>query len=102
MRLNYKHCCPSLITMEDHTDYCLSRQELIVQLQAENDRLREQRATLRSMLRIRRHNGEPWAVGFARLNWPTVAEILGVKIEAVEWCPDCGYAHRPQPCVGGG
>lgn len=22
----YKHCCPSLITMEDHTDVCLSRQ----------------------------------------------------------------------------
>lgn len=22
----YKHCCPSLITMEDHTDACLSRQ----------------------------------------------------------------------------
>lgn len=22
----YKHCCPSLITMDDHTDACLSRQ----------------------------------------------------------------------------
>jgi hypothetical protein len=40
MRLNYKHCCPSLITMEDHTDYCLSRQEKMVQLQAEVERLR--------------------------------------------------------------
>jgi hypothetical protein len=95
----HKHCCQSLIT-EDHTDYCLSRQEKIVQLQAEAERVRGQRATLRALLRIRRHNGEPWAVGFARRDWPRVAEILGVAIEAVEWCPDCGYAHRPEPCAG--
>ena len=66
---------------------------------AENERLREQRATLRKMVRIRRHNGEAWAVGFARRDWPKVAEILGLVIEAIEWCPDCGYAHRPEPCV---
>jgi hypothetical protein len=95
----HKHCCQSLIT-EDHTDYCLSRQEKIVQLQAEAERVRGQRATLRALLRIRRHNGEPWAVGFARRDWPRVAEILGVAIEAMEWCPDCGSATRPEPCAG--
>lgn len=29
-----KHCCPSLITMDDHTDYCLSRDEEIERLRA--------------------------------------------------------------------
>jgi hypothetical protein len=35
----YKHCCHSLIT-EDHTDYCLSRQEEIKQLRRDKELLR--------------------------------------------------------------
>jgi hypothetical protein len=34
----YKHCCHSLL-LEDHTDYCLSRQEELEQLKKEKDKI---------------------------------------------------------------
>lgn len=95
-----KHCCPSLITIDDHTDYCLSRQEMIVQLQDETDRLREQRAALRKILRIRRHQGDIWAVGFARPDWPRVAELLSVpELAAVTDQPHAFMGCRPGSCA---
>jgi hypothetical protein len=87
--------------------------------QAEIERLRSSLDTLRSMVRIRRHKGEAWAVGFARPNWPKVAEIIGLPISFTEresachcgrpllfpgdttpWCEGCTMSASTCDCAG--